>query len=205
MRISKIIALVLLSSFIGIMGNPELLTASDSVSVTGVDYADAVETIEPEPVEPEVAEVQEIANYGGYHTTVSAPEAGAYSVPVNNIQIAGHTVALNYTDTTLSDAGSAIQGWYYASGRYIYAHNYPYVFGHLDAMYDNGTLIGTSFTVTWNGVTTTYTIRAAEVRTLAAQSARNAGTIQGYYGETQHAMALMTCYGDGSRLVMFAD
>ena len=49
----KTIFLVLLSSFIGIMSNPDILTASDSVAVVDLDRTSMVETVEEPKTEQE--------------------------------------------------------------------------------------------------------------------------------------------------------
>ena len=59
----KSIVLILLSSFIGIVSNPEILTASDSVVVSGIDDSKAVLTVIPETVETPAAPEAGVATY----------------------------------------------------------------------------------------------------------------------------------------------
>lgn len=214
MRKWKAIAIVLFSSFVGITTNPEMMTASDHVAVSGMDDSQVVKTIpllEPKistnagdsyEMEPEyqVAEVGE-TEYVSYYEEPTYEEP-VYQVPRNNIQIAGNTIELGWTDTTEENAGAAAFGWYYRTGKFIYAHNYSYVFGALETAYNNGSLNGTKFSVTMYGSTRYYTVTGSAVYTYNQTSAKMRSLING----GGHALVIMTCYGrNNERLVVYAD
>lgn len=219
----RIIIMMLISSFIGIIANPEMMTASDHVAISGMDASRIVETVPlPEPKistnaggtyemvpEYEVAEAGEDAWYEEpvyeepvYEVYEVYEEEPVYEAPANNIQIAGNTVELGWTNTTEENAGAATYGWYYKTGQFIYAHNYAYVFGVLDTAYDNGYLNGMSFSVTMDGATRYYTVTDSAVYTYNQTAAKMSGIIHG----GGHALAIMTCYGhNNERLVLYAD
>lgn len=230
MKIGQFVKILLLSSFIGIVFNPELMVAADEVNVTGVALS-GVETILPEPVtsgtggevaveepvqeevyeEPAVSEEAPGARYAEPEPTEvqaveePAPEEPTYVAPANRIEITGNTVELEYTNTTESNAGDAIKGWYYKTGKFLFAHNYKNVFGKLDAAYDEGRAEGMRFTVVWDGVTSVYTVKKAVVYSYDDTAARMWDIIYAREGGTQYKMAVMTCYGANSRLVLYAD
>ena len=120
----KRILIILFSSFLGIIGNPEILAASDSVAVTGLDNANIVETVilpEPEPEiiaeEPQATYVEEVYYEPFYYTPVY--EKPVYYAPANNIVINGSTIALEYTASTAEDAGAEALAWYYKTGKFL--------------------------------------------------------------------------------------
>ncbi|MBQ9018409.1 hypothetical protein IJ117_01470 [Candidatus Saccharibacteria bacterium] len=209
MKVLQVIAAIVVSSFIGVVSNPEMMSASDSVALRTVDMSRATYTEEPVKVAETgvafdyVAETEPLIYTQPMQIAQPAViEAPAVTViPSDNIRIGGNTVELGFTNTTAENAGSATYGWYLDTGHFIYAHNYPYVFGHLDALYDNGGLVSLPFSVTMNGVTNNYTVVSAEVKTKIDLTFEMSSLI----GGAGHRMVLMTCYGNDSRLVIYAD
>ena len=218
----KAIFLVMLSAFIGIFSNPEMLTASDSVAVSGLNEANIVRTVVPETVsetaaaeEPEVAYNDDSYDYS-YDYYEPVYEEPVYYMPANYIEIGGMIIPLEYTTYTAENAGGAQQAWYYHTGHWIYGHNYDYVFGPLDWAYDGGYLKGMTFTVVMNGVSTTYTVTDYRLYDFVdgytlrdVDSGKTTGMvpiINAYLDGTFHGMAIMTCYaGSSQRLVLYAD
>lgn len=216
----KAIFLVMLSAFIGIFSNPEMLTASDSVAVNGLNEANIVQTVVPETVsetagaeEPEVAYSDDSYDYS-YDYYEPVYEEPVYYMPANYIEIGGMIIPLEYTTYTAENAGGAQQAWYYQTGHWIYGHNYDYVFGLLDWAYDGGYLIGMTFTVVMNGEAKTYTITDYRLYnyvdgTTLEYNGKTSGmvpVINAYLDGTFHGMAIMTCYnGSAQRLVVYAD
>lgn len=216
------------ASMLGILMNPEMMAASNSVMVTRLDTVNSVETMvemnekgEFTLALEEAAAMLEAAPEAQAtlaETSVAAPDNSArqntgaqvvrpteqpqpaQAMPANSLRILGNTIELRWTGTTDEDAGAAKQGWLYTGGKFIYAHDYDYVLGVLNTAHDRGTLVGTQFSVTIDGVTRQYTVAEAKVYTYNAVSWRMAKLVQG----DGHALALMTCYGD-SRLVVLAD
>ena len=212
---AKRIFLLIFSAVMGITVAPDMLTSADSFELTGADFQ-AVETVplpEPEP-EPEV----------GIYYNAPVAEQTTY-MPANNIQINGRTIELLHTDNTGEDAGAAQRAWYYnKTGKYIYGHNYDYVFGSLDIAYDNGQLGGMIFTVTVDGTSTTYQVvnyrlydyypdrnmysvyyngEAVGMSTILGAHMKN---YDGQGNSAFYGMSIMTCYaGSSQRLVVFAN
>ena len=204
----KRILIILFSSFLGIIGNPEFLTASDSVVLTGLDESNIVETVALP--EPEVEPVSEVV--------YSAPvyEEPVYYAPVDNIAINGRTIELEPTNNTMEDAGSRSLAWYYKTGKFIYGHNSPNVFGFLDSAYDGGWLNGMSFSVTMNGNTSYYTVANYRLYDYDINSplclwydgvcTKMNPVVQASLDGVNYRMAMMTCYaGSSKRLVVFAN
>ena len=223
MKLGKMLLILLFSSFVGIIANPELPFASDSVAVTGLSNAGVTETIPlPEPVQEVKAEpVYEETAYE--ETTYWEPvyEEPAYEEPAyyevyDNITINGRTIDLAYTDTTGEDAGGAALAWYYKTGKFIYGHNSWNVFGFLDSAYDGGWLYGMPFSVTMNGVTEYYTVVNYRLYDYDASQPKylwynGEGTkmnpiVKASLDGSSYRMAIMTCYaGSSKRLVIFAN
>lgn len=225
MKVLRGVLIVLISSFIGIITNPELPFASDSVAVTALDDSRAVETVVlPEPV----AEIAEEPTYAepdyGYAEPVyeevyyeePAYEEPVYTAPANNITINGRYVDLAYTDNTGEDAGGAALAWYYKTGKFIYGHNSWNVFGFLDSAYDGGWLLGMTFSVTMDGATSYYTVAnyrlydydASQPKYLwyNGESYKMNPIVKASLDGTSYRMAIMTCYaGSSKRLVIFAN
>ena len=201
--------ILLFSSFIGIFANPEILTASDSAAVNGLDNAGIVETVllpEPEP-EPELVYTA-APNY-----VVSAPVYAAppvYVVPVNNIQIAGRTLEIVDVASTTVNAGNHVNKY---GDKFLYGHNSANVFAGL---YNMGS--GSVFTVSYGGMTRNYQVAQAVVfekndgmLQLEGEGNYMFGVSQARFAGMSYDLSLMTCYGtsygngDAShRLVLFA-
>lgn len=196
MNIFKAIGIIFLSSFIGIMSNPEILTASDSVAIH--DFDRTFETVVVEkPVEVVKASVAETP------------------VVRNTISIGGRTLDVVNVSSTKVDAGNHVNKY---GNKFLYAHNASNTFG---VLYNMGK--GSTFSVTIDGVTKNYRVETAPViyakvddttlnldgldidMSVVAKKAR-------YSGVGTFDLALMTCYGtsygngDAShRWVLFAN
>lgn len=213
----KQIFAIFLASFIGIMVNPEMLVASDSVKITGV--AGAVETVIVKPATsvPKAAETVTLPQTGvalntpiitpAITPTVAAP-VKTEAIPAQNIQIGGKTLEIVDVDSTEGDAGTHVNRY---GEKFMWGHNSAAVFRTL---YDLGK--GDTFTVTL-GETTTYTVKNIVIydydkahEKLTLNGAGNYGNFIYDARESKsvgHDLALMTCYGAGNsqRMVVFAD
>ena len=211
----KRLIIILVSSFLGIVGAPEILMASDDYDLTGLNGAGITETIQviEEVAEEEPAIVAE----------EPAPEP-VYQEPVlpaSHIIVGGRTIEIIDSNDTKNDAGRYVARY---NASFLYGHNSSTVF---DVLY--GVRIGEAFTVVYNGITTTYRIqdiviyRKTGETTLRVDDASSSidgedvpmkyiAKGQEKYMGAQHDVASMTCYGtsygngDAShRLVVFAD
>lgn len=199
---AKRLFLLIIASIIGVAGHPLFLAASDSVDVTGLNNAGIVETVPlPEP-KPEPAPTPVVV--------AKAPATGAAPVTpnyANSITITGRTLEIIDVAATAIDAGTHVNRY----GKMLYGHNSAAVFGALSSLG-----VGSTFTVTSGGATTTYQVR--EVTTYQKID----DTTLGLDGQTyrmsiitrakgKYDLSLMTCagesYGNGDashRLVIFA-
>ena len=144
-------------------------------------------------------------------------------VAYDQINIAGNTVPIFYSDNTLIDAGNQV-GLY--GKHFLYGHNATNVFGGLSGMN-----IGDRFTVTLNGVTKTYQVvnydlqtkshfeeevtvetKLTGVRVVTTMKMMKAITAYGEYDGIRYDYILMTCagtsYGNGDashRLILMAN
>ena len=215
----KKILIILFSAFMGIIGNPEILMASDSVVVTGLDNAGVVETIVPEVVEPEnVKQSEVVVTKPETRATVTVAPArpvvaasSTPSVPANNIQIAGKTLEIVDVDSTLVDSGNHVNKF---GSKFLYGHNSSAVFRGLYNM-----VVGNTFKVTYGGVTKTYRVAKVVIfekngNLLQIDGSGNymMSVSKAKFQGTAHDLSIMTCYGtpygngDAShRLVIFAD
>ena len=187
-KVWKNVILVFLASFMGIMANPEVLTASDSVRVEGVSDARAVETVveEPEVATPTAAATPVIRKSSATATPV-------VKLPDNYIQITGRTLKIISVDNTGVDAGNHVN----KIGKLLYGHNSSAVFGALTSLGE-----GDTFTVVYGGEITTYRIVGTEVFEKNQDNGRLQKGGSGNYMSSiknsarGHDLALMTCYGD---------
>ncbi len=237
----KSISMILLSSFIGIMSNPEILTASDSVTIVDLDKTSIVETVEiPEPVvdavetakAPSAGIVEPEVVINKVITPVSQP------VSVNNQKVQSAPVATNTqpkietktvspknkvsfswgeqelfkADSTGTNAGQRVA----KMGTLIWGHNWT-DFGKITSL-----KLGSTFTMTENGVTTKYKVvpnpidgkagvvldKTSETSLSYANNPKYSNITMGALvklGFGGHDLVLMTCYGSNSRYVVVAD
>lgn len=215
--------IIIFSAFMGIFGSPEILMASDSVALMGLDNTGVVETVIPEVVEalpveeisdeateePEI--ITEVAVVKPAEPVATAPAAP--SAPANNIQIAGKTLEIVDVDSTLVNSGDHVNKY---GAKFLYGHNSWAVFRGL---YDMD--VGDTFRMTYGGATKNY--RVSQVVIFEKNSSNGLLQLNGsgnYMGSVSkakyqgvvHDLSLMTCYGtsygngDAShRLVIFAD
>ena len=184
-RLFLIICASLFGAYLGSSG----LMATDQVDVIRVNDTKAVETVplpEPEP-EPE---------------PIKTPVAGVAKPRIINYTVGVHTgeiVAHNLSYSTL-----------YKTDKLIYGHNTANLLGNLGSLG-----VGSNFTVTDGGVTTTYRVSAKVMYEKTADGYLNSDPyLMGSIMQTAmgHNLALMTCagtsYGNGDashRLVVYAD
>lgn len=213
-------------AIISIICNPYTLTATDSFTLTGLNNAGITETIPlPKPVEKSPAPAEIVTKSTPAKTNpapapastapeVKAPAAGTnYSTPTNNIQITGRTLQITDVSSTTVNAGNHVNRY---GDRFLYGHNSSAVFGGL-----NGLGIGSTFTVTYNGVSTNYSV----TNIVVFEKNRDNGLLQingsgnymnavskAVHDGVHYDLSLMTCYGtsygngDAShRLVIFAN
>ena len=192
----KYIIMMLLSSFIGIFSNPEILSASNSVTVTGLNDANIVETVIPEP-EP----VAKVASYD-YYEEPAYTYVETYEEPVYEPQMLSYWVTA-YRDTVEQHPSYSD---IYQTGKLIYAHNTSDLLYSLNYLYT-----GDVFMI--NGVTYHVSDRVIYEKTDAYSLNGSRAVMKNLKNNAYgHTFALMTCYGtyygngDAShRLVIFAD
>lgn len=197
---AKRLFLLLFSSFVGIFGSSEFLTASDSFMVVAPEF-NAVETIkepesesEPEPVqETAPAVVNYVAPIAVYQPV--APQMKSYTVTVFTDKMIAEN--LSYNDI-------------YKFRKLIYGHNSGNLLG------DVGNLaVGEVFTITEGGVVRNY--RATDKVTYRKTADGNLENDRSLmrkiaYSAMGYSVALMTCAGQPlgggdatHRLVVYAD
>ena len=186
--------LLLFSAFVGIFGSPEILMASDSFTLTGLDNAGITETV---PIVEEKTVVAEpVVDSGNYVTPVYVAPAPVYVVPSNNITVAGRTLAIvDVADTTVN-SGDHVNKY---GDRFLYGHNTADVFGGLTSLG-----VGSTFSVTYGGVTTNYQVAKIVIFEKNVENGRLQLNGAGNYMRAvanaksdgvQYGLSLMTCYG----------
>ena len=221
MSVFKKLLIVLFSSFVGIISNPELPFASDTVAVTGI--SGAVETVFIDETVTEVVD-EEPASTVAYDPVLSEPVAPAPSpveivspqpapvvIPSNYISIAGRTIDMVNVENTAVDSGNHVNKY---GDRLIYGHNSASVFGFL-----KNVGVGEVFSVTENGVTRNYRVQSVAIYeklndytlSLDGQTIKMVAVANARHNGKKYDLSLMTCYGtsygngDAShRLVLFA-
>lgn len=210
----KYVCWLFLASFLGIMANPEILTASDSVKISDLNQNNLTETIIPETttrtefetVAPGVTTKYERTTFATNTTEALAPVVNA---PSDYIKIAGQTINIVTVDNTTVDAGNHVN----TVGKLFYGHNLPNVFGGLKNL-----STGDTFAITFNGVTTKYRINKIMIFEKNLETGRLQIDGKGNYMTSikntalGHDVALMTCAGESltggdatHRLVILAD
>lgn len=222
MSVLKKIAILLFSSFVGIIANPEMPFASDTVAINDIDRS--FETV----VEVEAGDaLSRGASETPVATGVSAlalglPASGVPSKEVsqprqtalaNRIDIAGRSLEVVNVANTSVDVGNHVNKY---GEKFLYGHNLANVFG---ALYNVNE--GDTFSVTLGGVTKNYLVQAKVIYEKVGPTTLNLNGLEvemnvltraRYSGVATYDMALMTCYGtmygngDAShRLVLFAN
>ncbi|MBR2994129.1 hypothetical protein IKF43_01915 [Candidatus Saccharibacteria bacterium] len=193
---AKRLFLLLFSSFIGIFGSPEFLTASDSFVASTPEF-NAVETI----VEPEPEPAQEVA-----------PVVINYTAPAAGYQPAAPQTK-NYTVTIFTDKMIAENLSYndiYKFRKLVYGHNSGNLLGNLGSL-----AVGEVFTIAEGGVAKSYRVAdKVTYRKTADGNLENDSSLMRKiaYSAMGHSVALMTCAGQPlgggdatHRLVVYAD
>ncbi len=225
MNIGKKFLILLFSSFVGIISNPELPFASDSVIPS--DISGAVETVleAPKPVETVSVVTKTVpATTTAPVTTVTpatpatpAPVAQSAPTPVatpqiNRISIAGRSLEFVDVANTGVDSGNHVNRY---NSKFFYGHNSANVFRPL---YNVG--VGDTFSVTENDTTKNYQVKAVAIYEkvndytlrLNGQELKMSVVARARYSGVNYDISVMTCYGtsygngDAShRLVLFAN
>ena len=200
--------ILLLSSFITIVGAPDFLLASDDVDLAGVDNSKIVKTVIPET---KTVSTQTTARAATVNRSVAT--ASPAPVAANRLNLAGRSLPVEYTNNTAVNAGSVVK---FYNNKFLYGHNSAGVFGFLPSVG-----IGTVFSLTYNGVTTNYRVsNKVEYAKTGPTTLENGGVTykmariaNGFSPDgVHHSISIMTCsgvsYGNGDashRLVLFAD
>lgn len=214
----KYVVAVILASIMGIMVNPELLSADDKVAVQGIAGLGTVQTVVAEANEAFILDetpktlspVTTATPVAVTRTaTVTSTTQAIVQTVEDNIKIAGKTLQIQSVGDTSVESGGHVN----SIGKLLYGHNSGAVFGGLA-----GLSVGNTFTVTRNNVTTTYRIASKTVyeRQELTVGKRENGfqTLMAMIrdGALGHSVALMTCAGQDlgggdatHRLVIFAD
>lgn len=125
----------------------------------------------------ELSEIKSSAE-GLVSTPVYSAAAVTYAAaPANNITIAGRYIPMYYNDAIADVSPAAGVAYRYTRYNVVYGHNSYDVFGGLEGM------MGAQFTVTENGVTSTYQI--SRIITRSKKS--------GFYAPAAGQIALVTC------------
>ena len=224
----KTIFLVLLSSFIGIMSNPDILTASDSVAVVDLDKSSIVETVS-EPDKTDVSAPIAKAPSAGVVKTEPAPAQAAPSQPVqakpaasqpapepelpaNRVTFVWGSQALIRTNTTSTNSGKNVA----MKGTLIWGHDWT-DFGKITSL-----KLGDTFTITENGITSKYKIVPNPIDGKAGVALDMISSTNLSYAKDPrfssismsalvnhgfggHSLVLMPCYGSNGRDVVVAD
>lgn len=249
MSIGKRLIIIFLSSFIGITTVPDILVSADAAPIADVKFAEVKgTTVSEAPVQVATAQTTTqtktttktattTAKPATTQTVQTAPatQAPVQSTPAtqtpaapavkpNQIVIGGRTISMTIVNDTRADAGNHVNmycGSNAACNKFIYGHNSSAVFGNLKNL-----RVGVdTFTVTLNGVTSTYrivnkVIYDYELGGIGALRL-NGDTSINYMNRTakardnnnvQYDLSLMTCHGQSlgngnatQRLVLFAN
>lgn len=178
---AKRLFLLLISAFMGIFATPEVLMASDTVDVQGIDNARIVETVpiveEPTSTEPVIENAVVVA-------------------PSNNISIAGRTLEIVDVANTTVDSGGHVNKY---GSKFLYGHNSAAVFGGL-----TGLGVGSGFSVTYGGVTTNYIVSKIVIYEKNVETGKlqlnGAGSYMRAVADAKsdgvyYDLSIMTCYG----------
>ncbi len=201
----------------------EILTKTDQTEKDLVDNISTGETPATEITAVEAVATEEILAEPTYEIATDY-ETPVYELPVyDQINIAGNTIPIFYSNNTLIDAGNQV-GLY--GSHFLYGHNSANVFGGLSGMG-----IGSYFTVTLGGETKTYQVVNTDLQTkshfegdvirktvvsgvtvLTKMKMMKAITAYGEYNGGRYDYILMTCagtsYGNGDashRLILMAN
>lgn len=201
---AKRLFLLLISAFMGIFATPEVLMASDTVDVQGIDNARIVETVpiveEPTSTEPVIENVV-VARQSAYvaparETYVAPASTPAYVAPSNNISIAGRTLEIVDVANTTVDSGGHVNKY---GSKFLYGHNSAAVFGGL-----TGLGVGSGFSVTYGGVTTNYIVSKIVIYEKNVETGKlqlnGAGSYMRAVADAKsdgvyYDLSIMTCYG----------
>ena len=251
MSIGKRLIIIFLSSFIGITTVPDILVSADAAPISDVKFAEVkTSTTSETPVKTAVVTTP-VATKTTTAQTKPATQTQTQTAPVtqkpvqatpttqtpatpavtpasavkpNQIVIGGRTISMTIVKDTRADAGNHVNmycGSNAACNKFIYGHNSAAVFGNLKNL-----RVGVdTFTVTLNGITSTYRIvnKVIYDYELGGNGALrlNGDTSINYMNRTakakdnnnvQYDLALMTCHGQSlgsgnatQRLVLFAN
>lgn len=182
----KRLFLLLIAGLMGLASSPMALTAADSVILAGIDNTGVTETVPlPEP-EPEIEPEPEVVYTA---PAVVRPQMVNYTVTAYINSRAEYEAT--HDKLSLSDI--------YKYRQMIYAHNTAALLGNLPSRYQ-----GETITITESGVAQKYVVATAPQKISVGDLSGKMNMIAGGNG---HALAMMTCDGDGSthRWVVYLD
>lgn len=202
--------LILSILFVGVL-TPNFTAADGEIAIRGIDTSRDAETVIPVVVETKPAQISAPV----VSRAVNSPRPAAQTtvkttISGNQINIAGRTLNITQVASTEINAGNHVNKY---GNKLLYGHNTTAVFGGLKNLG-----VGSTFTVTENGVATTY--KVAKAITFEKNNGQLQLNGEGSYMNSvakarsngvNYDLALMTCagtnYGNGDashRLVLFA-
>ena len=225
----KRLIIILFSGFLGIIGAPEILMASDDFLPTGLSnerIAETVQVVEEPPVERSEEEISVEQSdgtlvYGADYGEQEVVEYQPVVLPANRIEVGGKVIEMIDSDNTANDAGGYAARY---NNYFIYGHNSAGVFAVL-----YGVGVNDVFSIAYGGTTTSYRVKntiiyrktgETSLRVDDARSDIDGEDVPMKYiangqekrGGRRSDSVLMTCdgtsYGNGDashRLVIFAD
>lgn len=214
---AKRLFLFLLISLIGVGVSPEFLSAEGARIVNSPVFKDVPTVIIEKPVEQPVTQSTtqsaQVVKANTILPTVQPAKPYVAPAPQNVINIAGKSLKVTNVSDTLVDSGSGVNRY---GEKFLYGHNTPQVFGGLASV-----AVGSTFTVTLNGVTKTYKV----MKKVTYEKNQATGKLQlngsGSYMNSVakaksdgviYSLSIMTCAGTAlgggdatHRLVVFAN
>ena len=174
-------------------------TVNDAVTAH-YDEAEKVENVENK-VSTKLKIVQTASSNTSSAKTVSAGSSSSNnsSASGNHINISGNSVALRYINCDSQMPTPNYSSAYFCNFRgsgnmFIYGHNTANIFGKLKNL-----SVGSTFTITLNGNTSTYKITSKFTNTVAnlnSNSSLRSQIYSGTYGGNS-AVTIQTCHGAG--------
>ena len=192
---------------------------AEQAATTPTDSADTAVITAPvsaPTTTPEVAQTPVVAAPASTSTPAPVSAPAPVVVPADSIAIAGRTINIVDVNSTTVASGDHVN---FYRNKFLYGHNSSAIFGDLKNL-----SIGATFTITHDGVTSTYRIMNRVVyqyEETGNGALRLNGDGRNYFLNTvrakdnndmQYAVSLMTCHGVSyggdnatERLVLFAN
>ena len=205
----KRLFLLLFSAIMGIICNPEILMASDSFNLTGLNNTSITETI---PIAEEAMPTEDTERNASVAISANAYAASqpTYVAPI--IQMTNYTISfyINSREEYVETYKNLSYNGIYKFRKMIYGHNTDNLLGSLVNRY-----VGETFSITEGGAERNYQVADIQVyRKTEDGNLENNKKLMSNIANTAmgYDVALFTCYGtsygngDAShRLVVFAN